>query len=109
MALKNTESGLLTEDDNYMDEQDERAEAFNANYENCTEPEPVKRWAMRDRLRSRVLWVSVIAELVKIAEEIYTWIKYGFTPGGLEVILLAVCMILTIFGILNDPTNREGF
>ena len=107
MALGNTESGLMTDEG-------VRAEDFNEVYEAApveTEPEKpiVNKWALRDRLRSKVLWLSVIAEVVKIAEVVYQWIKYGITPEGIEIVLLAVLAILSIFGIVNDPTNREGF
>ena len=106
--FENDESGLMTDEGI-------RASDFNATYEAAPvdpEPEPKKtanRWALRDRLRSKVLWLSVIAEVVKIAEVVYQWIKYGITPEGIEIVLLAVLAILSIFGIVNDPTNREGF
>ena len=106
--FENTESGLMADDG-------VRADDFNEVYEAAPvdpEPSPEKtanRWALRDRLRSKVLWLSVIAEVVKIAEVVYQWIKYGITPEGIEIVLLAVLAVLSIFGIVNDPTNREGF
>lgn len=100
----NTESGLMTDEG-------VRAEDFSENRPELVkaEAERVNRWALRDRLRSKVLWAAVISELITIVFNVYQCIQYGFTENMLKMIAMSLLGILTIFGILNDPTNREGF
>ncbi len=106
--FENDESGLMT--DEGMQTSD-----FEKVYESAPvepEPEPKKtanRWALRDRLRSKVLWAAVVSELISIGYNLYQCIQYGFTENLLKMIAMSLLGILTIFGILNDPTNKEGF
>ena len=112
MALGNTESGLLTDEDNYVEEQDKRTEEFNQQYENAPAPEQpitVSRWALRDRLRSRVLWAAVIGCVMTVFSVFGVWEKIGVTAEGFSEIAAAVGAVLAVFGVFNDPTNREGF
>lgn len=78
-------------------------------YENEPESEQPNKWALRDRLRSKVLWAAVVSELITIGYNVYQCIQYGITENLLQMIAVSVLGILTIFGILNDPTNKEGF
>ena len=87
----------------------EQTAAFNTAYENEPEPEPFNKWALRDRLRSKVLWAAVVSELITIGYNVYQCIQYGITENLLKMIAMSVLGILTMFGILNDPTNKEGF
>ena len=98
-----------TNDIDFTQTETEQTAAFNTAYENSTEPVPVNKWALRDRLRSKVLWAAVVSELISIGFNVYQCIKYGFTPSLVEMIVMSILGILTIFGILNDPTNKEGF
>lgn len=103
--FENTESGLMTDEG-------VRVEDFNKAYESApVEPatEPANKWALRDRLRSKVLWAAVVSELISIGYNLYQCIQYGFTENLLKMIVMSLLGILTIFGILNDPTNKEGF
>lgn len=87
----------------------ESTEVFNAAHENEPEPAPINKWALRDRLRSKVLWAAVVSELITIGYNVYQCIQYGITENLIKLIAMSVLGILTIFGILNDPTNKEGF
>lgn len=104
--FENTESGLMTDEGM-------RTSDFEKVYESApVEPEPekpVNKWALRDRLRSKVLWAAVVSELISIGYNLYQCIQYGFTENLLKMIAMSLLGILTIFGILNDPTNKEGF
>ena len=105
MALGNTESGLMTDEGL-------RAEDFNEIYESSpVEPkqETVSKWALRDRLRSRVLWAAVAGLIVVVVSEFGLWEKIGITSEGFCQIVEALGAVMAAFGILNDPTNREGF
>lgn len=59
---------------------------------------------MKDRIKSPVVWVSVLAQICIIiglfAPDISDTVK---------VIGTCIIEICTVFGILNNPTNREGF
>lgn len=56
------------------------------------------------RLKSPVVWGCVVAQIVLIIAV--------FSPATSETvkqIATPVIEILTLFGILNNPTNKEGF
>lgn len=57
-----------------------------------------------ERLKSPVVWISVISQVALIVAifnpEITDTVKI---VGG------AVVELLTLFGILNNPENKEGF
>ena len=59
---------------------------------------------MLERLKSKVVWMSVLGQVLLIV---------GFCipslSDGVKIIGGAVIEILTLFGILNNPTNRSGF
>lgn len=59
---------------------------------------------MKDRIKSPVVWLAVLAQICIIiglfAPDISDTVK---------VIGTCVIEICTVFGILNNPTNREGF
>lgn len=59
---------------------------------------------MKNRLKSPVVWLAVLAQVCIIiglfAPDISDTVK---------VIGAAVIEIATLFGILNNPTDREGF
>lgn len=82
---------------------------FNEKYENGAETEPVNKWALRDRLRSRVLWAAVVGCIMTICSTLGLWDKIGITAQGFSEIVGAVGAVLAAFGVFNDPTNREGF
>ena len=67
------------------------------------------KWALRDRLRSKVLWAAVLGGVMQIFSALGIWGKLGITAGGFSEIMVAVGAILEAFGVFNDPTNREGF
>ena len=87
----------------------EKTEVFNANYENEPEPVPVNKWALRDRLRSKVLWAAVVGCIMTIFSAFHLWDKIGITAEGFSEVVAAVGAVLAAFGVFNDPTNREGF
>lgn len=103
--FENTESGLMTDEGM-------RAEDFNEVYEAApVEPatEPANKWALRDRLRSKVLWAALVGLIIVVISELGLWEKIGITAEGFSRIMEALGAVLAAFGIFNDPTNREGF
>lgn len=104
--FENTESGLMT-DEGF------RAEDFRETYEaSPTEtdiPAKERKWALRDRLKSRVLWATLVGCLITVLSAFDVWDKLGITAEGFREIAASVGAVLAAFGIFNDPTNREGF
>ena len=66
-------------------------------------------WALRDRLRSKVLWAAVLGGVMQLFSALGLWAKLGVTAEGFSEIMVAAGAILEAFGVFNDPTNREGF
>ena len=106
MALENTESGLMT-DEGF------RREDFNKVYEEepveqAPESKPGK-WALRDRLRSRVLWAAVVGCIITVLSAFDAWQYIGITAEGFREIAASVGAGLAAFGVFNDPTSRKAF
>lgn len=56
------------------------------------------------RLKSPVVWISVISQIALIVAI--------FNPDitdSVKIVGGAVVELLTLFGILNNPENKEGF
>jgi len=96
-------------------------EKFNESYENeqeCADceihysdeqPAHPGKWALRDRLRSKVLWTAVVSCVITVFTALGLWDKLGITSEAFKACVVAVGAVLTVFGVLNDPTNKEGF
>ena len=67
------------------------------------------KWALRDRLKSRVLWAALAGCLMTVCSVFGVWERIGITAEGFREIIAAVGAVLAAFGVFNDPTNREGF
>ena len=59
---------------------------------------------IKKRLTSKVVWLSVLAQVLVIVAIVHPEIR-----GTVEVISVAVLEILTAFGVLNNPTDRGKF
>lgn len=84
---------------------------FNEVYETAPQEEtkPQGKWALRDRLRSKVLWAAVLGCLMTVGSAFDLWSRLGITAEGFREIAASVGAVLAAFGVFNDPTNREGF
>lgn len=67
------------------------------------------KWALRDRLKSKVLWAAVVGCIMTIFSAFGLWDKIGITAAGFSEVVAAIGAVLAAFGVFNDPTNREGF
>ena len=59
---------------------------------------------MKDRLKSKVVWLSVLAQVILIIGV--------FIPNITdEVKIIGTCLIeiATLFGVLNNPTDKDRF
>ena len=107
--LENNESSLMVEGDYDGD----RIAAFNRQYEEAPIDSGAQsdknKWALRDRLRSKVLWAAVVGCLMTVFSAFGVWERIGITAEGFREVVAAVGAVLAAFGVFNDPTNREGF
>ena len=67
------------------------------------------KWALRDRLKSRVLWAAVVGCLLTVGSAFDLWSRIGITADGFREIAASIGAVMAAFGVFNDPTNREGF
>ena len=81
----------------------------NFNESNINIIKKTNKWALRGRLRSKVLWVAVLGGVIQIFSAVNLWAKIGITAEGFRELMVGVGAILEAFGVFNDPTNREGF
>ena len=65
--------------------------------------DPQPRW------KSWVVWVSVLGALWTIANAVGLTEKWGIEESTFKTIVDAIGVILTGFGILNNPTDRSNF
>ena len=82
---------------------------FNEAYENEPAPQEPSKWALRDRLRSKVLWAAVVGCIITVISAFDAWQYIGINADGFREIAASVGAVLAAFGVFNDPTNREGF
>ena len=59
---------------------------------------------IKKRLTSKVVWLSVLAQVLVIIAIVHPEIR-----GTVEIISVAVLEILTAFGVLNNPADRGNF
>lgn len=63
----------------------------------------------QNRFRSWALWLSVIGAVWTILNAFGLPAKWGIEESTFKTIVDAIGCILIGFGILNDPTNKNGF
>lgn len=61
------------------------------------------------RFRSWATWVALAGAVWVLLSSFGIPERIGLTSEGWNAILNALGTILAVFGITNDPTNREGF
>lgn len=59
---------------------------------------------MQNRFKSAVVWTAVLGQILLI-----TGFFIPEISDGIKIVGGAVIEILTLFGILNNPTNKSGF
>ena len=62
-----------------------------------------------NRFRSWATWVAVAGALWVLLSAFGIPAKLGITSDGWNAALNAVGGLLTVFGIVNNPTDRERF
>lgn len=61
----------------------------------------------QNRFKSPVLWGAVVAQVLAI---LTTLGVFGTSESGaIEQVIAAVLQLLTVFGVLNNPTDKGHF
>jgi uncharacterized membrane protein len=61
------------------------------------------------RLNSKVVWASIIAQLITIGQLTGLFQRIGIDAGVVGDVTAAVLQVLVLFGILNNPTDKDGY
>lgn len=61
------------------------------------------------RWKSKVLWASVVAQLLVVGKLFGLWEAIGVEESLVSNIAAAVLQALVILGVVNDPTNCKGW
>ena len=69
----------------------------------------MKIQAVHPRWKSWAVWVSVIGAMWTIASALGLTEKWGIQEGTFKTIVDSIGVILTGFGILNNPTDPDHF
>lgn len=59
---------------------------------------------MKKRLTSKVVWLGVLSQVVMLISLVNPHLA-----EEVKVIAVSILEIATLFGLLNNPTNREEF
>lgn len=62
----------------------------------------------QNRLKSKVFWVALVAQIISIIGYLGLFEKWGIMPEQVETMVASVLQLLVLFGILNNPTNPDG-
>ena len=70
---------------------------------------PKKQIVEQPRWRSWVVWLSVLGALWTIANAVGLTERWGIEENTFKTVVDALGVILTAFGILNNPTDKANF
>ena len=63
----------------------------------------------QNRFRSPVFWSAVVAQILSLGQITGIWAKYGVDTGMIGDVVAGVLQLFVLFGVLNNPTNKENF
>lgn len=63
----------------------------------------------QSRWQSKVLWASIIAQVIAIGQLTGLWASIGIDAGKLGDVLAAILQLLVIVGVVNNPTDGEAW
>jgi uncharacterized membrane protein len=62
----------------------------------------------QNRLKSKLLWAAVIAQVIALGQLTGVWAKLGIDAGTAGDVAAGILQLFVIAGIVNDPTNSTG-
>jgi len=63
----------------------------------------------QSRWKSPVFWGAVVAQILSLGQITGIWAKYGIDTGMVGDVAAGVLQLMVLFGVMNDPTNKNGF
>lgn len=63
----------------------------------------------QSRFKSKVFWITLTAQIISISAFLGLWEKLGIMPGQIETIVASILQMLVLFGVLNNPTDKDNF
>jgi uncharacterized membrane protein len=62
----------------------------------------------QSRWKSYVMWAAVVSQIVVIVGLVGGWDAIGITSDTFQGVATAILEMLTLFGIINSPTNKTS-
>jgi len=62
-----------------------------------------------NRLKSKVVWISIASLVMLIFGELGLFQKMGITQDTFKIVIESILSLLVLFGVLNNPTDSENF
>lgn len=63
----------------------------------------------QNRWKSKVLWAAIIAQVIAILQLTGAFTALGIDSGLFGDVAAAVLQLLVIIGVVNNPSNSEGW
>jgi len=64
---------------------------------------------MQNRFKSKVLWMSIVSQVLMILTLCNAWQGLGVTEDWAKGIIAAIFEILTLIGVFNNPTDSVNW
>jgi len=64
---------------------------------------------MQNRFNSKVLWSAIVAQVIALAQLTGVFEQIGLDAGVVGDFAAGVLQLLVLVGILNNPTDSEGW
>jgi len=63
----------------------------------------------QNRLKSKVLWFAITGQLIALMQMTGLFAKMGIDAGLVGDVVAGVLQLLVLFGVLNNPSDKENF
>lgn len=63
----------------------------------------------QNRFKSPVFWGAVVAQIISIGQISGVWVRFGVDAGMVGDIVAGVLQLFVLFGILNNPVDKDNF
>jgi len=62
----------------------------------------------QNRFKSKVLWASIVAQVIVILQLTGAFKAMGLDLGVVNNVIASVLQLLVLIGVLNDPTTADS-